>query len=62
MKLTNAYIIDGDVIEKRIAELKRERCNFIKTEMPFIKITGALEELENLKQNLKSLFIEDYNY
>lgn len=53
MKLTNAYIIDGDVIEKRIAELKRLRCNFIETEKPFIRITGSIEELESLKQHLK---------
>jgi len=33
MKLTNAYIIDGDVIEKMISESKKERDDFFLLKM-----------------------------
>lgn len=50
MKLTNAYIIDGDVIEKRIAELELEANESTVVDW---RIVGAITELNLLKQHLK---------
>ena len=55
MKLDKAYIIDGDVIEKRIAELEQllDLHNELNPKDTSWKIIARIAELKDLKQHLK---------
>lgn len=56
MKLTNAYIIDGDVIEKMILDAKKERDDFFSIKMfeAAQRQQGMIDCLEVLlNENLK---------
>lgn len=55
MKLSNAYIIDGDVIEKAISERENTLLNINGKIYPRFKLTieSELALLKDLKQHLK---------
>jgi hypothetical protein len=65
MKLTNAYIIDGDVIEKMILDAKKERDDFFSIKMfeAAQRQQGMIDCLEVLlNENLKPALpiVEEY--
>jgi hypothetical protein len=53
MKLTNAYIIDGDVIEKMKSELKEDIQLYTETEIYCDDLKHKLKAIEEIEQHLK---------